>query len=142
MVRKNDTRKWQLRQWHGRLRPREAKRSSGAGASSEELDAGRWPELPINVTVECCERCEIYILDVCEQVQLAECKDCRIIVAPVQGSVMLFDCERCVVSIASTWYAFAALHEDGSVSPWGASLSGGNAPATVSYTPLTLPPKA
>ena len=62
MVR-NDTRKWQLRQWHGRLRPREAKRSSGAGASSEELDAGRWPELaPL-----------LEVLDFDAVAQLAQC---------------------------------------------------------------------
>ena len=63
MVRRNDTRKWQLRQWHGRLRPREAKRSSGAGASSEELDAGRWPELaPL-----------LEVLDFDAVAQLAQC---------------------------------------------------------------------
>ena len=39
----------------------------------------------VSVSVECCEDCTIYILDACDQVQIAECKNCRVVVAPTVG---------------------------------------------------------
>ena len=55
----------------------------------------------VGVEVECVEDSELYILDACEQVQIAECKNCRCVVAPTSGSVFLMDCENCVFSIAA-----------------------------------------
>ena len=61
----------------------------------------KWPDVGISVEVECCEDCNIYILDVCEQVQIAECKNCRVIVGPCVGSVFLLDSVGCTFSIAA-----------------------------------------
>ena len=42
----------------------------------------KWPGVSVNVSIECCESCQIFILDTTEQVQIADCKDCRIVVGP------------------------------------------------------------
>jgi len=54
----------------------------------------KWPKLGISVEVECCEDCSIYILDVCEQVQIAECRNCRVVVGPCVGSAFVLDSAR------------------------------------------------
>jgi hypothetical protein len=61
----------------------------------------RWPEVEVNVEVECCERCDIYILDVAAQVQVSDCRDCRIVIGPCAGSVFLMDCVGCTISVAA-----------------------------------------
>ena len=61
----------------------------------------KWPDLGVGVDVECCEECNIYVLDACEQVQISECVKCRIVIGPCVGSVMIFDCIDCTVSLAS-----------------------------------------
>eukprot|EP00316_Scyphosphaera_apsteinii_P024337 CAMPEP_0119299856 /NCGR_PEP_ID=MMETSP1333-20130426/1861_1 /TAXON_ID=418940 /ORGANISM="Scyphosphaera apsteinii, Strain RCC1455" /LENGTH=326 /DNA_ID=CAMNT_0007301431 /DNA_START=29 /DNA_END=1009 /DNA_ORIENTATION=- len=61
----------------------------------------RWTQSSIGIEVECCDRCNIYVLDVTEQVQIADCRDCRIIVGPTVGSVFLLDCTGCTFSIAA-----------------------------------------
>ncbi len=61
----------------------------------------KFPSQGISVEVECCEKCNIYVLDPCDQVQIADCVDCRIVVGPCVGSVFLLDCKRCTFSIAA-----------------------------------------
>ena len=61
----------------------------------------KWPTLGISVDIECCERCNIYVLDPCEQVQISECIGCRIVVGPCVGSVMIFDCVDCTIAVAA-----------------------------------------
>ena len=55
----------------------------------------------VNVEAECCEDCSLYVLDVCEQVQVSECARCRMIIAPTGGSVFLIECVDCVISVAA-----------------------------------------
>ena len=62
---------------------------------------GRWPEIEVNVEVDSCHSCSIYILDVTAQVQISDCRDCRIVVGPCSGSVFLLDCTNCVISAAA-----------------------------------------
>lgn len=62
----------------------------------------RWPEAGINVEVECCKDCQIYVLDPCERVQISECVGCRIVVGPCIGSLMIFDCTNCKITVAAT----------------------------------------
>ena len=45
--------------------------------------------------------CNIFILDPCEQVQIADCKNCRIVVGPCAGSVFILDCTNCRVTVAA-----------------------------------------
>ena len=59
------------------------------------------PGVAISVDVECCEDCTICVLDVTEQVQVADCRNCRVIVGPCVGSVFLLDCVGCTFSIAA-----------------------------------------
>jgi len=61
----------------------------------------RWPGLGISVNVECCEDCEIYILDRTEQVQIADCNNCRVVIGPCVGSVFFLDCSGCTLSVAA-----------------------------------------
>jgi hypothetical protein len=61
----------------------------------------KWPKLGVGIDIECCERCNIYILDACEQVQISECVRCRIVIGPCVGSVMIFDCVDCTVAVAA-----------------------------------------
>jgi hypothetical protein len=61
----------------------------------------KWPGLGVGVEVECCENCNIYILDASERVQVSECINCRIVVGPTCGSVMLFECKGCTITVAS-----------------------------------------
>ena len=71
----------------------------------------KYPNLGINVDIECCEKCSIYILDPCERVQISECTDCRIVVAPCVGSLMLFDCKRCTMTVASKQVRLRDCHD-------------------------------
>ena len=92
--------------WGGqRARPRkgiEAKFLKNETYLKPPVSCGtKYPGKSISVNVECCEGCEIYILDVCEQVQVADCVDCRIVVGPCGGSVFLLDCKNCRVSVAA-----------------------------------------
>ena len=54
----------------------------------------------VGVEIECCEKCSIYVLDPCEQVQVSECINCRIVVGPCVGSVLVFDCIDCTIAVA------------------------------------------
>ena len=63
--------------------------------------ATKWPSLGVAVTVECCNRSNIYVLDRCEQVQISECVGCRIIIGPCPSSVMIFDCVDCTIAVAA-----------------------------------------
>ena len=92
--------------WGGqRARPRkgiEAKFLKNETYLKPPVSCGtKYPGKSISVNVECCEGCEIYILDVCEQVQVADCVDCRIVVGPCVGSVFLLDSVGCTFSIAA-----------------------------------------
>jgi hypothetical protein len=61
----------------------------------------RWPSLGINIDIECCKDCQIYIIDPCERVQISECDGCRIVVGPCVGSLMLFECTNCTIAVAA-----------------------------------------
>ena len=79
--------------WGGqRARPRkgiEAKFLKNETYLKPPVSCGtKYPGKSISVNVECCEGCEIYILDVCEQVQVADCVDCRIVVGPCGGCLL------------------------------------------------------
>ena len=60
----------------------------------------KYPDAGVNVAVECCERCNIFVLDPCAQVQVSECTDCRIIIGPCAGPVLIFDCIGCTIAVA------------------------------------------
>ena len=96
--------------WGGqRARPRkgiEAKFLKNETYLKPPVSCGtKYPGKSISVNVECCESCEIYILDVCEQVQVADCVDCRIVVGPCGGSVFL-------LSAGSTDVRFKQVKDD------------------------------
>jgi hypothetical protein len=61
----------------------------------------KWPAQGISVEIECCERCNIYILDPCDQVQIADCVDCRVVVGPCVGSLFLMDSKNCTFAVAA-----------------------------------------
>lgn len=60
----------------------------------------KFPGTSVGVEIECCEKCSIYVLDPCEQVQVSECIGCRIVVGPCVGSVLIFDCIDCTIAVA------------------------------------------
>ena len=55
----------------------------------------------MGIEVECCDGCDIYVLDPCEQVQIADCKNCRVVVGPCAGSVFILDCTGCRITVAA-----------------------------------------
>lgn len=61
----------------------------------------KWDSVNISIEIQCCENCNIYVLDVTEQVQISDCHNCRIIVGPCKGSVFLMDSTGCTVSTAA-----------------------------------------
>ena len=61
----------------------------------------KWTKQGVSISVQCCEECEIFVLDVTSQVQISDCTDCRIVIGPCTGSVMLLDCIGCTVSVAA-----------------------------------------
>jgi hypothetical protein len=92
--------------WGGvRARPRkkiEGKTLTGATYLKPPGSLGsRWPGLGISIEIECCEDCQIFILDKTEQVQVADCKNCRVVVGPCFGSVFFMDCVGCTFSVAA-----------------------------------------
>lgn len=92
--------------WGGvRARPRkkiEGKTLTGATYLKPPGSLGsRWPGLGISIEIECCDDCQIYILDKTEQVQIADCKNCRVVVGPCVGSVFFMDCVGCTFSVAA-----------------------------------------
>lgn len=92
--------------WGGvRARPRKkikGKTLTGATYLKPPGSLGsRWPGLGISIEIECCDDCQIYILDKTEQVQVADCKNCRVVVGPCVGSVFFMDCVGCTFSVAA-----------------------------------------
>lgn len=53
------------------------------------------------VTLECCEQCQLYVLDPCEQVMCFELLSCRIVVGPCVGSVVFSKCVDCTITAAA-----------------------------------------
>lgn len=73
---------------------------------------GRWPKQGISVEVECCRDCNIYVLDTCDQVQIADCVNCRVIVGPCTGSLFLLDCTGCTFAVAGKQIRCARARRD------------------------------
>ena len=69
--------------------------------------------------MECCEDCEIFILDNTEQVQISECKNCRVVVGPCIGSVFLLECTGC------TFYRAEPVPKHWGSLEWPDTYSGG-----------------
>ena len=61
----------------------------------------KYPDLGINVEVECLEKSSVYVLDVCEQVQVSDLVGCRVVIGPCVGSAMIFDCVDCTIAVAA-----------------------------------------
>ena len=59
------------------------------------------PRPRINVEVECLEKSSVYVLDVCEQVQVSDLVGCRVVIGPCVGSAMIFDCVDCTIAVAA-----------------------------------------
>lgn len=55
----------------------------------------------VAVSLECCENCNLYVLDPCEQVVCFELINCRVVIAPCVGTITFSKCENCTITIAA-----------------------------------------
>lgn len=60
-----------------------------------------------SVELECCEKCDLYVLDPCEQVVCYELLNCRVVIGPCIGSVTFSKCVDCTITVAARETRFA-----------------------------------
>mmetsp|Transcript_34808 Transcript_34808/g.69381 ORF Transcript_34808/g.69381 Transcript_34808/m.69381 type:complete len:277 (-) Transcript_34808:211-1041(-) len=55
----------------------------------------------VHVSLECCEKCNLYVLDPCEQVVCFQLIGCRIVIGPCIGTVTFSNCVDCTIAVVA-----------------------------------------